>query len=158
MERFEGERPPKLLVGRTWAEQPVGFAFRTQRRTITESDLLSFVTLCGLTEGLFIDATVAVDDVGYAGRLVPGALVFSFAEGLVIGTGIIAGTGMAYLGSQLDVLAPTYVGDTVEVHVTVTASRSTSRGGRGIVTTRNDVVNQRDEIVLRYTPSRMVRG
>ena len=55
-------------------------------------------------------------------------------------------------------LAPTYVGDTVAVHVTVTANRPTSRGGRGIVTTRNDVVNQRDEIVLRYTPSRMVRG
>lgn len=158
METFSGERPPLLVTGRTWQEQPVGFAFRSQRRTITEADLVAFVTLTGLMEGLFIDATAATEQAGYAGRLVPGPLVFSFAEGLVVSTGIIGGTGVAYLGSQIDVIGPTYVGDTIEVFVTVTACRPTSKGGRGVVTTRNDVVNQRGEVVVRYMPSRMVRG
>jgi acyl dehydratase len=157
VDRVSGERPPLLHAGRTFEEQPVGFAFRTARRTVTEHDLGAFVALCGFSEGLFLDASGAAE-AGYAGRLVPGALVFSFAEGLVVSSGIIAGTGMAYLGSPIDVLGPTYVGDTIEVHVTVTANRVTSAGGRGIVTTRNDVVNQRGEIVLRYAPSRMVRG
>jgi acyl dehydratase len=158
MEKFTGTRPEPLVRGRTWEEQPVGYAFRTQRRTVTEADLVAFVTLCGFSESLFLDATAAVGEAGYAGRLCPGALVFSFAEGLTIGSGVIAGTGMAYLGSPVEVLGPTYVGDTIEVHVTVVESRPTSKGGRGIVTTRNDVVNQRDEVVLRYTPSRMIRG
>lgn len=157
-ERFEGERPARLVKGRTWQEQPVGSSFRTIRRTLTETDLVNFVTVCGFAESLFLDATAAVDEAGYAGRLVPGAMVFSFAEGLVISSGIIAGTGLAYLGGPVDVLGPSYVGDTIEVHVTVTECRPTSKGGRGIVTTRNDVVNQRDEIVLRYQPSRMVAG
>ncbi len=158
MEQFTGERPARLQVGRTWEEQPVGFAFRTIRRTLTEADLVNFVSVCGFSESLFLDATAAVSEAGYAGRIAPGAMVFSFAEGLVLGSGVIAGTGMAYLGGAVDVLGPTFVGDTIEVHVTVTACRPTSKGGRGIVTTRNDVVNQRDEIVLRYCPSRMIRG
>lgn len=40
------------------------------------------------------------------GRLVPGALTFVFAEGLVIQTGVIHGTGLAFLGTELRVVAP----------------------------------------------------
>ena len=57
-----------------------GSRFRTASRTITETDLITFVTLAGMNEPLFYDEAGSLD-AGYAGRLVPGALVFAYAEG-----------------------------------------------------------------------------
>lgn len=152
------DRPPLLLRGRCWEDQPVGYRFRTARRTVTEADLVAFVTLCGFSEGLFLDAEASRAEGGYSGRLVPGSLTFSYAEGLVVQSGVIAGTGVAYLGATVEVKAPVFVGDTIEVHVGVTESRASSSPGRGVVTTLNEVFNQRGELVLRYRPARLVRG
>jgi acyl dehydratase len=146
------------LQGRTWEEQPVGFTFRTLGRTITESDLVGFVSSLGFNEPLFMDARYVAEHTPYTGRLVPGALTYCIAEGLVLQTQVINGTGLAFVHMELDVEAPTYVGDTVEVEVVVTESRPTSKPGRGVVTTRNTVLNQRDEPVLVYTPVRIIRG
>lgn len=151
------ERPPFVHQGLVFAEQPVGLRFRSGRRTITEYDLMSFVTSAGFNEDLFLDAAHATE-LGFAGRLVPGALTFAIAEGLVISSGALTGTGMAFLGGNIEVKAPVYVGDTLEVWVEVTAARLTSRGDRGVVTTRNEVRNQRGEVVLVFTPSRMVKA
>jgi acyl dehydratase len=144
--------------GLSWEEQPVGFTFRTPGRTITESDLMTFVTLGGFNEPLFMDARFVEEHTPYTGRLVPGALTYALAEGLVIQTHVIHGTGLAFLHMELDVKAPTYVEDTIEVVVEVTESRPTNKPGRGLVTTRNSVRNQGDEEVLVYTPVRLIRG
>jgi acyl dehydratase len=42
--------------------------------------------------------------------------------------------------------------------VEVSAVRSTSTGNRGIVTTKNDVVNQHGEAVMTYRAVRMMAG
>ena len=55
-------------------------------------------------------------------------------------------------------LGPTNVGDTIHVEVEVLHVRATSKGNRGIVTTRNDVVNQRGETVVSYKAVRMMKG
>jgi acyl dehydratase len=136
---------------------PVGFRFRTSSRTITEADVSLFVGLAGLTEPLFLDARVAAEN-GYQGRLVPGMMTFAFAEGLVIQTGCIHETGVAFLHMELDIKAPVYVGDTIGGVVEVIEQRPTSKGDRGLITTRNEVVNQRDEVVLVYSPVRLTRG
>ena len=59
---------------------------------------------------------------------------------------------------QLDIKAPTFAGDTIHVEIEVTESRETSKGGSGLVRTRNSVVNQRGETVMVYTPLRMMKG
>jgi acyl dehydratase len=123
---------------------------------VTETDLVVYATQFGFVEGLFLDATGA-ERAGYSGRLVPGSLVMSIAEGLIISGGAIAGTGMAYLGADVQVKGPTFVNDTLQVVAEVTAARLTSKQDRGIVTTRNEVFNQDGEIVMVYTPTRMVR-
>lgn len=151
------EAIPHLVHGRTWEEMTPGFTFRTGSRTITEADLVGFVTLVGMSESLFLDASGA-GAAGYAGRLVPGMLTCAYAEGLLIQTGCIHGTGIAFLHAQLDVKRPVYVGDTITVVVEVTEQRPTSKGDRGIVTTRNTVYNQRGEEVLEFTPTRLQRG
>jgi acyl dehydratase len=153
-----GAREAALLVsGATWDQMEEGSAFRTASRTVTETDLVNFITLCGFTEPLFWDAREAAA-AGYSGRLVPGALTYALAEGLVLQTNVLHGTGLAFLHMDLDVRRPVYVGDTLSVVVEVTGARASSQPGRGVVTTRNTVVNQRDEVVLVYTPVRLVKG
>jgi acyl dehydratase len=151
------ESVPVLRHGQTFEEMAPGSRFRTASRTITETDLINFITLTGMNEPLFMDAE-ASGDASYAGRLVPGALVFSYAEGLVMQTGIIHGTGMAFLRADLDVKGPTFVGDTITVVVEVTESRSARSGARGVVTTRNTVVKRSGGAVLVYEPVRLIRG
>jgi acyl dehydratase len=148
---------PLLARGLTWEQMAVGSAFRTAARTVTETDLVNFVTLCGFTEPLFLDARHAAES-GYRGRLVPGALTFCLAEGLVLQSNALHGTGMAFMHMDLDIRAPVYVGDTLEVVVEVTAARPSSQAGRGVVTTRNAIHNQNGDVVLVYEPVRLIRG
>ena len=148
--------PPRPHRGWTFHEVPVGKSWSTSRRTITETDLVVYATQFGFAEGLFLDATGS-ERAGYSGRLVPGSLVMSIAEGLIISGGAIAGTGMAYLGADIQVKGPTFVNDTLQVVAEVTEARLTSKQDRGIVTTRNEVFNQHQEIVMVYTPTRMIR-
>jgi len=90
------------------------------------------------------------------GRVVPAALVYACAEGLLLP--MIQGTGLAFLNATLDVMGPTFVGDTIHVECTVTQARKTAKGGRGLVRTENKEVNQKGETVLAYNPLRMMKG
>lgn len=139
------------VVGRGFAfeDLKVGMRFRTHRRTILEADLAAFIGLTGLTEELF-----AVLEEGKK-RLVPGALVYSFAEGLLLPT--MQDTGLAFLNATLDVKAPTLVGDTIHVECEVTEHRLASKGDRGLVRFANKVINQRGEPVLEYSPLRLLK-
>jgi acyl dehydratase len=143
------------IVGRGYCYEDlkVGFRFRTHRRTIGESDVANFVNLTWLTEELFAVA----DDSSRAikGRPVPGALVYAFAEGLLLPT--MQDTGLAFLNANLDVKGPTLVGDTIHVEAEVTEARLTSKGDRGLVRFANRVLNQRGEAVLEYNPLRMLK-
>lgn len=139
--------------GFSYADLKVGMRFRTHRRTIAEADVAAFVNLAWLTEELF----AVQDDSQRAikGRAVPGALVYAFAEGLLLPS--MQDTGLAFLGATLTVKAPTVVGDTIHVEAEVTEARLTSKGDRGLVRFANRVVNQRGETVLTYDPLRMLK-
>jgi len=141
-------------LGLAWDELAVGERFRTIGRTITESDLVAFVSCTGLVEVLFTDQEYARTHGPTQGRVVPGALAYTFAEGL-LAQSTMQHTGLAFLHMEFDVKGPTFVGDTVHVEVEVVECRATSKG-RGLVRTRNDVVNQRGETVITYTPLRMM--
>ena len=139
------------LVGRGFCFEDlrVGFRFRTHRRTIREADLVAFVNVTWLTEELF-----AVKD-EQRNALVPGTLVYSFAEGLLLPT--MQDTGLAFLNATLDIKGPTVIGDTIHVECEVTEHRLTSKGDRGLVRFANKVVNQRGEPVLEYNPLRLLK-
>lgn len=148
---------PFLANGLTWEDMAVGTFFRTASRTVTETDLISFVHLGGFNEPLFYDARHAAAG-GYTGRLIPGALVYVLGEGLILQTNALHGTGLAFMQMEFSVKAPTYVGDTLHVVVETLESRASSKPGRGVVTTRCAVINQRDEEVAYFTPVRLIRG
>ncbi|QEZ48939.1 acyl dehydratase [Cupriavidus oxalaticus] len=144
-----------LLGGGFYFEDlAVGARFGSRGRTITETDLVNFVNLSWLNEELFTNLHDR-EHMAIPGRLVPGALVYACAEGLV--TPSMQGTGLAFLNAELDVSAPTFVGDTIHVECEVIEHRATSKPGRGLVRTRNKVVNQDGKLLMTYTPLRMMR-
>lgn len=145
-------------LGRCWEDMPMGYQFKTVGRTITETDLVNFVGTTGMVEVLFTDATYAEQHAPDGRRLIPGALVFSIAEGLVIQASL-QGTGLAFIRMEFDVKSPTFVGDTVHVEVEVMESRPTSKDpNRGLVRTKNKIVNQKGETVITYIPLRLHVG
>ena len=143
------------IVGRGFCFEDLrlGFRFRTHRRTIGAADLAHFLNLSWLTEELFAVA----DDLNRAikGRAVPAALVYAFAEGLLLPT--MQDTGLAFLNATVDVKGPTLVGDTIHVEAEVIEHRLTSKGDRGLVRFANKVLNQRGETVLEYNPLRLLK-
>jgi acyl dehydratase len=136
---------------------PVGRRFRTIGRTVTEADITAFVGATGMTEVLFTNIEyLRSESVIKGGRLAPAALVLSFAEGLLM-QATMQHTGQAFLGMTMDVKQPVFAGQTIHVVVEVVESRATRTPGRGIVTTRNEVMNNGGEIVMSYCPTRMMK-
>lgn len=140
-----------------WEDYDADWTLKTGRRTVTEFDILSFVTLVGMNEALFMDAEYIANDTPFGRRIAPGALVFSYAEGLVIQTGHLHTAAIAFLGAEIKMQAPVYLGDTIDVTVTLAERRETSKPDRGVVTTRNLVHNQAGQTVLEYRATRMLR-
>ncbi|TDF80755.1 MaoC family dehydratase N-terminal domain-containing protein [Pseudomonas sp. H9] len=139
-----------------WDDLLLGTRFCTARRTVTETDLVNFANLTWLTEELFSNAEPSDRArMAISARVVPGGLVYTFAEGLVAPS--FRAAGLAFLGAELQMHGPTLVGDTLQVECEVIESRPTSKADRGLVRTRNAVVNQRGESVLVYTPLRLMR-
>ena len=135
----------------------VGDVYRTLARTVSETDIVNFVNACGFTEPLFLDMEFVKRESVFGRRAAPGALTFALSEGLVMQTGLIHNTGMAWLGGELKVVAPVLEGDTIRVEVEVADTRETKKADRGIVTYKHRVLNQRDELVLEATIQRMIR-
>jgi acyl dehydratase len=152
---IEMDSERRIGQGLYYDQMPIGTRFRSMGRTITETDLVSYINLTWFTEEVFVDQSHRPDH-ALPARVVPGGMIYAFAEGLVAPS--LQFTGLAFLGMDLDVKRPTVVGDTIYVHVEVIESRPASSGNRGIVRARNEVVNQRGETVLVYTPLRLVRA
>ncbi|MEP9369538.1 MaoC/PaaZ C-terminal domain-containing protein [Xanthobacter sp. VNH20] len=148
---------PYVGLGIPYEEWTLGRRFRTVGRTVTEADITNFVCVTGMLEVLFTNVDYLEKESLIKGRLAPGALVYAFAEGLLMQS-VMQHTGLAFLGMELKVNSPVCAGDTIHVECEVTAARPTSKPGRGIVTALNNVVNQKGEVVLAYTATRMVKS
>lgn len=149
------EKIQQLGQGFYWQDLAIGQCFKTFRRTVTESDLVSFIGVTGMVEVMFIDAAPLHG--GIAGRPVPAALTYTLIEGFILQT-MIQGTGLAMLELTQKIHAPVRVGDTIHAVIKVSAVRPTSTGGRAIVDSTIHVFNQREEEVMTYTARRMLAG
>lgn len=147
-----------LGLGLYFEDLPVGRKFRTIGRTLTESDLVNFIGVTGITEVLFSNIEFLKHESDIKERLVPASMVYAFAEGLLVHS-TMQHTGFAFLGMELNVEGPTFAGDTIHVECEVIESRrSKSRPNRGLVRTRNRVVKQDGKCTLLYTPLRMLKA
>ena len=147
-----------LGLGLYFEDMPVGRKFRTIGRTLTEADLVNFIGVTGMTEVLFSNTEFLRTESDITQRVVPGAMVYSFAEGLLVHA-TMQHTGFAFLNMELNVAGPTFAGDTIHVECEVVESRrSASRPNRGLVRTFNRVKKQDGSVVITYNPLRMVKA
>src|SRR5438046_8393270 len=116
--RTEG-RSPMRTQGLNFEQPEVGATFRTLGRTVSETDIVTFVNLCGFTEPLFMDMEYVTRESVFQRRAAPGALTLALSEGLIMQTGLIHGTGMAFLGAEVRVVAPVLEGDTLTAEIEI---------------------------------------
>lgn len=125
----------------------VGQVFRTQARTITEADIISFAGWSWDTNPVHTDAVQ-----GAAGRfgqpIAHGVLGLSVAMGLASRLGVFESCSIALLGIDgWRFKAPVLVGDTVRCTIHITLARATSNGEAGILE-REFVLTNQDEVVV----------
>ena len=149
--------PVRLGRGLYWQDLIPGARYLTYGRTITSADIGTFTGLAGMIEVLFTNAEYRRAQAAMQGEVAPGALVFAVAEGLSLNA-TAQETGLAFLGTTLDVKGPVVAGDTIEVEIEVLESRQESKGSRGLVRTRNTVRKQDGAIVMIYDPLRLMQG
>jgi 3-hydroxybutyryl-CoA dehydratase len=145
---------PPAGRGPYWQDLKVGAKIKTFSRTVTEPDLINFISCTGMLEHTFIDATHRG---AMSGRVVPAALTFGFIEGMLFQT-LIQGVGLALLELAIHPKSPVCVGDTIWAVVETTHVRPTSKNNRAVVASQVTVLNQREETVLIYEVTRLQAG
>jgi acyl dehydratase len=136
-------------MGKYFEDFEVGEESVTAGRTITETDIVNFAGITGDWNEIHTNKEMAARG-PFGQRIAHGALVFSIATGLSVRTGQTSDTVIAFYGlDRLRFVKPTLIGDTVVVRQKV-ESKSERDAGSGIVTMLNEVINQRDEVVISY--------
>src|ERR1700744_73173 len=147
------------MEARYFEDWHVGDRLETLSRTVGDSEISQFVALGGFFEELFISSEYVAKRSLYPKRFAPGALIFSFTEGLIILSGCIHGVGLALVSvDAMTFKRPLFAGDTMRGIADVTDTRATSKGDRGSVTFRHRVLNQSGEEVMECTVKRMLKG
>lgn len=140
----------ELVVGESWL---------THRRTITESDVVSFAGLSGDFFYAHMDDIAARESI-FERRVAHGYFVISAAAGLFVDPApgpVLANYGL----ENLRFVKPVYIGDTIRVRLT--CKQKTAKEDRegqppqGVVAWDVEVTNQADEPVAVYTILTLVR-
>jgi|TARA_B100002003_G_C13796380_1_gene393423 acyl dehydratase len=124
----------------------VGQTFESAGRTITNHDVMTFAGLSGDNNELHTNDEYARNS-PFGQRIAHGLLVVAITTGLTQRLGLFEVSALALLDLQWQFKGPVFINDTIRIRLTIDDLKATSKGDRGIVTRRYDVLNQRDEIV-----------
>ncbi|MDP6416370.1 MAG: MaoC/PaaZ C-terminal domain-containing protein [Gammaproteobacteria bacterium] len=143
------------MQGRHYEEFKLGECFTTSRRTISETDIVHFVNLAGLTEPLFTDKEHWESIFGK--RLAPGFLTLAISQGLMVQLGLTHGTAQGLLGiDEIRTPKPVFCDDTIHVEIEIVDQKHTKHPDRGILKLKLEVKNQNEEMVLSYFHTMLV--
>jgi acyl dehydratase len=120
----------------------------TASRTVTEADIVNFAGLSGDFNAIHTDALYAANE-AFGRRVAHGLLVQSIAVGLMVQSGVIEGTTLAFRELTTKFSLPVFIGDTIHVQATVTETKAFRRLGGGNVTIKYGVINQEGKTVQR---------
>ena len=133
--------------GMYFEEFAVGLRITTTGRTITETDIVQFSGLSGDFNQIHTDAVFAAGTV-FGRRVAHGLLVLSIVSGLVVQSGFMEGTIMAFREVESWKFSrPVFIGDTIHVMAEVTDTKALPRLGGGAITLKLIVHNQDGETV-----------
>ena len=133
-------------MGLYFEEFNVGQKIVTEKRTITESDIMTFAALTGDNNRIHTDPEFSKTTV-FGQQVAHGLLGLSIASGLAWRTGILDGTVIAFREiNEWKFIKPVFIGDTVYVDLDIKETKSLPRIGGGSVTIMLEVKNQNEEV------------
>lgn len=135
--------------GLYFEEFEIGKKFVSVGRTVTEHDIVTFAGLSGDFNQIHTDAEFSKNTV-YGQRIAHGVLGLSIATGLVMRTGLLEGTVLAFREiDQWKFTKPIFIGDTIHVELEVIETKPLARLGGGSITIAVKVLNQNEEMVMK---------
>lgn len=121
----------------------------TAGRTVTEADVVNFAGLSGDYNQIHVDEIYS-QKTAFGQRVAHGLLVVSIISGLAVQTGMMEGTVLAFREiNEWKFAKPVYLGDTVHAILEAREKKELRRIGGGSVTIEIDVLNQKDEVVMK---------
>lgn len=138
------------MRGRLFSEFALEQSFKSQGRTVTEACVMAFAGVSGDFNPLHVDASFAAET-PFKQRVAHGMLGASISTGLAQTLGIFEGTTLALMEQTFQYKGPIFFGDTIHLEMTVIETKPSSKGGKGVVVFRSDIVNQRAEVVTTGT-------
>ena len=137
------------MAGLYFEEFSVGQKFNTVGRTISEGDIFNFAGLTGDFNQIHTDVAFAATT-QFGQRIAHGLLGLSLATGLIMRTGLLEGTVLAFREiNEWKFVKPFYIGDTIYAELTVTETKALPRIGGGALISSIAVKNQNDDICQR---------
>jgi len=143
--------------GRYFEEFEVGTSLLTAGRTITEGDIVSFAGLSGDYNQMHVDAEYAAKG-EFGQRVAHGLLIVSMATGLIVQTGLMEGTVLAFRELEWKFSRAVFIGDTIRAKVEIVESKPLPRLGGGSIIAKISVINQDDQVVQRGNMVLLVRS
>jgi acyl dehydratase len=132
-------------------EFETGQKIATAARTVTETDIVMFAGLTGDFNQIHVDAEFS-KTTPFGQRVAHGLLGLSIASGLVVQTGFMEGTIMAFREvNEWKFVKPIYIGDTIHVETVVTETKALPRIGGGSIIIALEVKNQKDDTIMKGT-------
>lgn len=129
-----------------WEDFEVGDQFPAPwGRTITDAHILAFSGVTGDFQHLHVDELYASRS-QFGGRIAHGPLTAVTALGMQVYTQVWR-NAVAFVEERHEYRRPVHVNDTIFSTMEVVATRAKSRPDAGVVDFRNDVTNQRGELV-----------
>lgn len=139
------------MSGLYFEEFSVGQKITSVGRTVTEGDIMTFAGLTGDYNQIHTDAAFAATT-QFGQRIAHGLLGLSIAVGLLMRTGALEGTVLAFREIvEWKFVKPVFIGDTLRVEMEVKELKAMPRIGGGQALVALDVKNQKDETLMRGT-------
>ena len=140
---------PSVNRGLYFEEFEVGQKITTVGRTIAESDIFAFAGLAGDFNQIHTDAEFS-KNTSFGQRVAHGLLGLSIASGLIMRTGVLEGTVIAFREiNNWKFVSPVFIGDTIHVETEVIETKALPRISGGSVVIALDVKKQTGETVMK---------
>ena len=137
------------MPGLYFEEFSVGQKIGTVGRTVSEGDIYNFAGLTGDFNQIHTNAAFA-SKTQFGQRIAHGLLGLSISTGLIMQTGFLEGTVLAFREiSEWKFVKPFFIGDTITAELTITETKALPRIGGGAIIAAIVVKNQTDEICQR---------
>jgi len=137
------------MAGLYFEEFSVGQSVKTAGRTIGEDAIFSFAGLSGDYNQIHTDAVFA-SKTQFGQRVAHGLLGMSIAVGLIMQTGLLEGTVLAFREiNEWKFVKPFFIGDTIHALLSISEIKGLPRIGAGALIASVEVLNQKDEVCQR---------